>query len=158
MNNIFFRDKDQKYNVYLNNTCYEQMLHYSDKSNPYETGGILIGNYSQDLTTANILQITPPPKNSILKKNSFYRASNDLEMMLDTAWEQGCYYLGEWHYHPNFYAIPSMADIKQMIDFSNNQNLKCPEPILVIIGGNKNNWDVTVSVFSEGKHFFLKKI
>lgn len=156
MSDMFFLDEHRRYNVNLDNKCYEQMLYYSDKANPYETGGILIGNYSLNLTTANILQITPPPKNSTYKKYSFYRSSTELKKILDAAWEQGYYYLGEWHYHPNKLAIPSKVDIKQMIDFSENRSLRCPEPILIIIGGNRDSWKATVSVFSDGKHICLK--
>lgn len=156
MSDIHFQDEYQRYNVNLNYKCYRQMLYCSDKANPYETGGILIGNYSPNLETANILQITPPPKNSTHKKHSFHRSSTELKRILDSAWDQGYYYLGEWHYHPNYSAIPSNVDIKQMIDFSKNKNLKCPEPILVIIGGNKNGWEITVSVFSDGKYICLK--
>lgn len=156
MSDMFFRDELQRYNVMLNYECYEQMLHYSNKTKPYETGGILIGNYSQDLTTASILKITPPPKNSIQKKHSFHRGSTELQLILDTAWDKGYYYLGEWHYHPNSLATPSQTDIKQMIEFSKNKNLKCPEPILVIIGGDINSWETTVSIFPNGKHILLK--
>lgn len=156
MNNIFFQDEHQRYNVTLRHKCYKQMLYYSDKANPYETGGILIGNYSKDLTTANILQITPPPKNSNHKRNSFYRSSIKLKKILDIAWEQGYYYLGEWHYHPNSIPIPSNIDIKQMIDFSKAKSLKCPEPILVIIGGNRTDWKITLSVFPSGEYICLK--
>ena len=156
MDDLFFQDNSRIYYINLSKEAYGQMLHYCNESNPYETGGILIGNYSPNLETANILQITPPPKNSTHKKYSFHRSSTELKKILDSAWDQGYYYLGEWHYHPNSPATPSNVDIKQMIDFSKNKNLKCPEPILVIIGGNKNSWEITVSVFSNGKYICLK--
>ena len=62
MDNLLFQDNSRIYYINLSREAYEQMLLYCNESNPYETGGILIGNYSLDQTTANILQITPPPK------------------------------------------------------------------------------------------------
>lgn len=64
MDNLLFQDKNQSYTVKFDTKAYEQMLYYCAISNPYETGGILIGNYSSNQAIANILQITPPPQNS----------------------------------------------------------------------------------------------
>ena len=63
MDNLLFQDKNQSYSVKFDTKAYEQMLYYCAISNPYETGGILIGNYSSNQAIANILQITSPPKN-----------------------------------------------------------------------------------------------
>ena len=71
MANLFFKDRSQIYNIYLGKETYEQMLGYCSKANPYETGGVLIGNYSHDQTIADILQITPPPKDSKHSKHNF---------------------------------------------------------------------------------------
>lgn len=62
MDNLLFQDKNQSYSVKFDTKAYEQMLYYCAISNPYETGGILIGNYSSNQAIANILQITSPPK------------------------------------------------------------------------------------------------
>ena len=156
MDNLFFQDTNQSFSINIEKKAYEQMLHYCVISNPYETGGILIGNYSSNQATANILQITPPPKNSRHAKYNFWRSSRGLKGTLDTAWKDGQYYLGEWHYHPNAPADPSNTDIKQMITLSNNKKLKCPEPILIIIGGNSNNWKISISVFSNNGHTALE--
>lgn len=151
MDNLFFQDENQLYTVSLSREAYEQMICYSDKANPYETGGVLIGNYSTNQTTANILQITPPPRYSTHQKYSFHRSSTGLKKNLDSMWNQGQYYLGEWHYHPNTSAVPSYTDLKQMFALSNNNNLKCPEPILIIIGGSSKGWKISASVFSNGR-------
>lgn len=153
---MVFEDRNQSYNIYLCKEAYEQMIFYCRNSNSYETGGVLIGNYSQNQNIANILQITPPPKNSKHSKCSFHRGSGGLKELLDTLWNQGLYYLGEWHYHPNASAIPSHTDLNQMFDLSINVDLKCPEPILVIIGGNEKGWSISVGVFSNGSHVSLE--
>ena len=82
MGNLFFQDNSQIYNINLSKEAYEKMLCYCNKAYPYETGGILIGNYSRDQTIANILQITPPPKNSKHARCNFHRGSNGLKKLL----------------------------------------------------------------------------
>ena len=155
MNNLFFEDKEQLYGVKLDAMVYEQMLNYCAISNPYETGGILIGSYSSNQVIANILQITPPTKNSKHSKSTFYRGAVGLKKILDLAWVQGQYYLGEWHYHPNALSLPSDTDKKQMIMLSQDQKLKCPEPILIIIGGCQVDWTISARLFVNKQEVIL---
>lgn len=119
-----------------------------DESNPNETGGIIIGKYSDDRLTAYISEISNPPDDSVKKKTFFKRGIRGLQKRLDTLWKDSYYYLGEWHYHPDSLPTPSSSDIKQMISFSQNKKLNCPEPILIIIGGNKNHWLHNVMVIA----------
>ena len=157
MDNLLFQDKYNLYSVKLDSKAYEQMLYYCTLSNSYETGGILIGYYSVDQVSAYILQVTPPPKNSRLSKGMFHRSSYGLKRILDLAWKQGQYYLGEWHYHPNASSEPSDIDKKQMKDLSQDQRLKCPEPILVIIGFDRNEWDISVRLYVNKHEIMLDK-
>ena len=158
MDNLFFQDSSRIYNINLSNEVYEQMLCYCNKANSYETGGVLIGNYSQNQTMANILQITSPPKNYKHAKCNFRRGSDGLKKLLDTVWNQGQYYLREWHYHPNASSLPSGIDKNQMIRLSQDQKLNCPEPILIIIGGCKDNWKIDVRVFINKQEIILNKV
>lgn len=127
------------------------ILHlFCDESNPYETGGILIGKYSDDSLTAHISEISNSPNDSVKKKTIFKRGVKGLQKRLDALWKDSYYYLGEWHYHPNSLPTPSSSDIKQMVSLSQNKKLNCPEPILIIIGGNKNHWLHSVNVIANG--------
>lgn len=127
------------------------MHNLCDKSNPYETGGILIGSYSDDNFTAHISEITNSPDDSVKKRSQFKRGTNGLQIKLDTLWKDNQYYLGEWHYHPNSSPTPSRSDIEQMISLSHNIRLHCPEPILIINGGNKKNWLLHVFVVANDR-------
>lgn len=156
MNNLLFRDDNHIYTIRLSGETYEQMIFYSDKANPYETGGVLVGNYSADQTTANIIQITLPPKESRHHKFSFHRRTIGLMQFLDSMWNQGQYYLGEWHYHPNSSPIPSNTDLKQMSTLSKSSKLKCPEPIMIIIGGSTKEWKISAGIYVNDKYISLK--
>lgn len=157
MDNLFFQDKNQSYSVKFNIKAYEEMLCYCAASNPYETGGILIGNYSSNQEIANILQITPSPNDSRHSKYTFHRGINGLKRILDLAWNQGQYYLGEWHYHPNASSKPSETDKNQMIILSQDLKLKCPEPILIIVGGKQDDWNINARIFVKNKEIILNK-
>ena len=139
-------------NVVLSNVIYNKLLYLCDEKYPYETGGILIGNYSADCNTANILDVLAPPTDSKHQHYNFQRGVKGLKTILDKMWKHNKYYLGEWHYHPNSTSNPSSTDILQMYNLASNSKLCCPEPILIIIGGKKDNWNLSVMIFKKNTY------
>jgi len=119
------------------------------KSRKKETGGILIGCYSSDLSKAHVHIATTPPKGSIQTSNTFYRSNTGLQNVLNRSWTEDKYYIGEWHFHPGAAPIPSQTDISQMIQFAKNIDLNCPEPILIIVGGKPNKMSLGVYLFKK---------
>ena len=124
-------------------------------SNKFETGGIIYGRYTENLDSALILKITSPPIDSKRTKTSFKRGVAGIKQEIKRLWKKDIYYLGEWHYHPNFSSEPSNQDIKQMIKISKNKNFNCPEPILIIVGENQNNFCITVQIFIKNEKITL---
>ncbi len=144
---LHFREEEFGFMVEFNKDIVNQMLNLCENSFPNETGGILIGKYSIDNSSALIKKITPAPKDSEHKRFSFVRGVAGLESILNKEWKKGRYYLGEWHYHPSASSYPSQKDKNQMLKISQDIDIKCPEPILIIIGGNKENWTINVSMY-----------
>lgn len=139
-------------NVILSNAIYSKLLSLCNKKYPYETGGILIGNYSNNCNTANILDVSAPPIDSKHQYYNFQRGVKGLKSILDKMWKNNEYYLGEWHYHPNSTSNPSGTDIIQMYNLASNSKLCCPEPILIIIGGKQDKWNFSVMIFKKNSY------
>ena len=119
-----------------------------------ETGGILIGYYSDNNQTAIVCEATPPPNDSQKGRNWFWRGITGLRSLLLDRWNQNqrIYYIGEWHYHPTQIIEPSITDLKQMIDISKSRRYHCSEPILIIIGcGLKAETPARAFVFPKGQ-------
>ena len=144
-----FQNENEKIGVILDNSHIDEMHRLCKMSFPNETGGVLVGKYSEDLKWAEIHGITGPPFFSKGRRASFYRSNFGLKRILDDAWDDGNYYIGEWHYHPNAASQPSLTDTRQMIKISKNQHLHCPEPIIIIIGGQIDNWNIFVAVVKD---------
>src|SRR4051794_5631493 len=64
-----------------------------------ETGGILVGRYSPDLSVAIVREATPPPSDSLQGRSWFNRGIAGLREMLAQRWgaKERTHYLGEWH-------------------------------------------------------------
>lgn len=101
-----------------------------------ETGGILIARYSNDLRVTHVTDLVPAPSDSVAKRFSFHRGVRGLQQLLRRIWPQRKYYLGEWHFHPDEAPSPSGTDCDQMRDIASAFSYRCPEPVLVIVGGN----------------------
>lgn len=147
-----FRSTANNLSVQISENLIERITTVCKLSYPYECGGILIGYYMEDCTTAVVIEIT----NQIGKhKTRFSREESGLINLLDKLWLKGYYYIGEWHYHPDNSSKPSNIDINTMRKLSTSNELKCPEPILMIIGGKDENWNYNVSVTTKDSYIPL---
>lgn len=150
MDNIVFQHDDWM-KVCLPIDIYKTLVSYCQRAGIKETGGILIGHYTDDLSTAIITEATGAPADSLKKRFSFFRGTSGIEKILNSRWPEKRYYIGEWHYHPSSSANPSDLDIEQIHKFSHDKNLKCPEPIMIIVGGNSIlGWKLSVHVSRQG--------
>lgn len=126
----------------------ERILGYCARALPNETGGILIGHYSEALDTALVSEATPAPPDSRAGRNWFYRGTRGLLSLLDEAWKDGRYYLGEWHFHPLAGPTPSETDRRQLRDIARDERYHCAEPLLLIVGGHpQRSWLARSYVF-----------
>lgn len=101
----------------------------SDHRN-FETGGVLIGYYSDDHTTAIVTEVTPPPRDSEHGFDTFVRGVDGLSDIFVDRWNSvpRTFYLGEWHSHPKAVG-PSFRDILQMKECVSE---RCKVPIMVL--------------------------
>ena len=143
-----FRTKDGRFSVVIEDGLLEYMCGLCAESTPLETGGILIGSYTEGGNTASVTRVEGPPYDSKRERNRFYRGTDGLQDLIEALWKSGEYYLGEWHCHPGGLPEPSRSDLKQMKAISEDREAHCPEPLLVVISEAKR---VAVRVFPKGE-------
>lgn len=98
-----------------------------------ETGGILVGRYLEDRSSAVIEDIRGTRKSRGWFAR-FRRGVGSLQNYLDNQWDgHRRYYIGEWHSHPAGPPSPSTQDDRQMHTIAADEEYRCPEPILVIV-------------------------
>ncbi|MEK4197970.1 Mov34/MPN/PAD-1 family protein [Cytobacillus sp. FSL K6-0265] len=153
MNNLIFTESNQRFKISIPNEILIEVQKLCELSFPNETGGILVGSYSEEFKCADVSGIIVAPPDSKSGPTWFSRGTNGVKGELDRLWFKKKFYIGEWHYHPGSSSNLSSQDIKQMINISNNENYKCPEPILLIVGGKSDLWEYSGYVFPKGKPF-----
>ncbi len=148
-----FWSDDGRFGLQLPDSALRQMLQHCRDAAAMETGGILIGHYSDDRRLAVVEQVTGPPEDSRRFLATFLRGVKGLQTLLDRLWRSHRrYYLGEWHYHPRSAPTPSPADLSQMDSIANSDDYACPEPILFILGGDPpERWECWAAVITRQK-------
>jgi len=121
----------------LPRVCLDEMIEFLRRDSPDETGGILTGRYTDEMSGC-IIRASDPPPDSIQSPTTFLRGTEKVDEALKESRERyGLYYLGEWHTHPNTAPKLSDQDKEEMQSIANNESYECPHPFLIIIGGNE---------------------
>lgn len=124
-----------------------KILEHCVSAKGLETGGILVGTYNEAHDVASISDASGPPRDSKSGSTWFYRGVQGLQAWLRRLWTGNCYYLGEWHFHPRAQPKPSETDVNQIREISCSAAYQCPEPLLIIVGGEApGNWEVAAFV------------
>lgn len=105
---------------------------------PNESGGFLIGYYSQDFMTLHITDFVLPQQQ---KSSSFLfqRSVVGIQEVFNRLFViNKYYYIGEWHTHPNGSSMYSQTDLKAMIEIATCETVNITNPILLILSVSKN--------------------
>ena len=143
-----FRTSDARFSLVIEETLLESLHRLCAASAPLETGGIIIGSYDEQGTTATVIRVKGPSADSRREHARFRRGTLGLQPLLERLWECKEHYLGEWHFHPGAWPNPSSDDIRQMESIAEDRDACCPEPLLIVVGRNRS---VTVHVFPRGE-------
>ena len=146
---IIYVSDDGRYGIVLKASHIKKILDECIGSLPNETGGILVGKYNERHDLAIVSDILTSPPDSNAGTTWFHRGIKGLKQKLRELWKNNYYYLGEWHFHPFSSPNPSFTDISQIRKISKNKKYQCPEPALLVLGGNPQaNFDLEVFVYS----------
>lgn len=148
-----FLSADLKYGLIIQHEFQNKLLRICRAARNLEVGGIIVGTYDTEHRYAWVRSISNAPSDSLSSRYWFQRGIDGLQFLLNKYWHQKqFYYLGEWHFHPNGSAEASSVDIEQMRSISRSTTYNCPEPLLVILGGDpKSDWEVRSYVFPRNK-------
>jgi integrative and conjugative element protein (TIGR02256 family) len=146
---VELRSPDRRFGLLLDEKIVREILSFCAVADGVETGGILLGRYTPDLECAEVTMVTGAPSDSQAGRTWFNRGTAGLQRLVLRLWrEKREYYLGEWHYHPGAAPTPSRTDITQMRKIATDPKRACPEPVLVIVGGDPTgDWVLAAGVY-----------
>jgi integrative and conjugative element protein (TIGR02256 family) len=148
---LTFLAPDRSVAADLDDRAVDAMRQLCVKSRHLETGGILVGRYSDYGDRVVITKVTGPPRDSRRFAFAFIRGIAGLTKRLSAYWSEGLYYVGEWHFHPFASPKPSPTDINQIKAFAATADLRCPRPVLIVLGGDPEGaWSIKTVIVADG--------
>lgn len=153
MAEIVLSSPDGKFHLRVDIPEVERLLSFCSDAGEVETGGVLLGRYNARHDTALVLDVLGPPSDSAQGRTWFRRGTEGLQRIVDRLWRtRREHYLGEWHFHPFAAPPPSSIDYDQMEEIALSPSWRCPEPVLLIIGGDPHGeWRPYGLVTTRGK-------
>lgn len=145
-----------EYALLVKHEAWRRIEKECNKAQGHETGGVLIGFYTQDKSTAVVTEASGPPPDSSQGHSWFLRGIAGLKNLLARRWvsKRRTYYIGEWHYHPVVHVEPSKDDLSQMRAISQDSNYYCSKPIMIIVGKEDSEGRaIRAFVFPQGEAY-----
>lgn len=148
-----FHSADARFRVHVPSSTVQRLLHLCRSSGRRETGGILVGRYSEMLDCARVGAASGPPSDSVRGAAWFQRGTKGLQAWIERRWASRAeHYLGEWHFHPYAAPVPSDTDVQQVGRIASAPDYRCPEPLLLILGGDPaGRWSISAHVVPRGR-------
>lgn len=111
---------------------------------PRETGGLLVGYWSEDETEVVITDIVdagPKARHGRFTFSPDYEYQQEqLDIILDNG-ARPLFYIGDWHTHPKGQLTLSLLDHYALWRISRNPEAFAPWPIMLIFAGSEK-WDI----------------
>lgn len=160
MAHLEFWSSDNRFGLRVSGPSSKKLLRLCRNSSPDETGGLLLGHYSGAHDCALVTSVTEAPPDSQSGRTWFVRGVRGLQSKIDLLWRRRCdYYIGEWHFHPYGSPDPSTTDINQLRDIAHSKQYHCPEPVLLIIGGEPPKvWSARAFVFPRSQKKYIEML
>lgn len=145
-----FWSEDRRFGLRLAQDVLDDIRRLCTATNGRETGGILIGRYSEDLRCAEVTEASGPPSDSTCARSWLVRGVRGLVDRLRSCWRlRHEYYVGEWHYHPSGSLAESSTDSSTMARVSQSKHVDCPEPVgLIVAVRDDGSLRMSASVFT----------
>jgi integrative and conjugative element protein (TIGR02256 family) len=108
-------------------------------SKPRETGGTLVGHYSEDQRVAFVTGALEAKTGARKERARFYRPPDDVDGQLARIYEESgglTHYLGEWHTHPDAAPTPSPTDVSTLRGLARSRSVATDTPFMIVIGGD----------------------
>lgn len=107
--------------------------HQQRRKSDKEAGGQLFWEFAPE-GHMRVAAVTGPRKSDSRSRTSYKADAQKEQMEIDAYYEEGCYFLGDWHTHPERIASPSSQDRTAIREIYTSSTDSGSGFILVIVG------------------------
>lgn len=126
---------DDSARLWLEPSCWEEMVTEARRHGRLETGGVLLGwRNGVDVVVSHVVGPGPDAQHdrTAFHPDSAWQAATIGELYEESG--RRLEYLGDWHTHPGGRPWPSRRDERTLRRIAVASEARCPDPIMVILG------------------------
>lgn len=139
--------------LWIERRAMQEITAEANRSYPNETGGVLVG-YVANQNQRVVLEVIGPGPSASHQRTRFEPDHSWQCGQLDIIYAQssgGLSYLGDWHTHPSGVPRMSRLDRRTLRTISRHFAGQAFRPIMLIGGGNADNWNWASYQFSDDR-------
>ncbi len=129
--------------LWLAASALELMIAEAQRSEPLETGGVLLGWTGAERDELLAAAMLGPGPKATHKRARFSPDAKWQDLQIAAAYEASGRthtYLGDWHSHPGGGQTPSRIDQRTGKRISRSRTARAPRPLVVILSGRASKW------------------
>lgn len=129
--------------LWLAQSALEAMVAEARRTEPLESGGVLLGWRDQTGTELVVAHVLGPGPDATHRRTKFSPDTDWQRKEIAAAYEASgrrVTYLGDWHSHPSGGAVPSRRDEKTARRIARSRSARAPQPVMLILSGKKKTW------------------
>lgn len=134
------------------------MVTEARRTDPLESGGILLGWHAADGRDLLAAAMIGPGPDAVHKRTRFEPDSAWQRRELSRVYRDSgriLTYLGDWHSHPGGSDTPSRRDERTARRIARHRSARVREPIMVIVAGQGTRWELAPHLYTARR---LKRI
>jgi len=108
---VVFRSEELDLELSFSDNIIHELQKYRQTGAKLETGGMLFTS-SLDSNVVDIDLISSASDLDVRRRFGFIPNKHSAQTIIDKNFENGLYYIGDWHTHPEFSPSPSPQDLK----------------------------------------------
>jgi integrative and conjugative element protein (TIGR02256 family) len=131
--------------VWLEPSVLEAIVKEAGRTEPLESGGVLLGWLAADGGDARVCQAIGPGPRATHKRTRFVPDSRwQREEIRQAYFASGrrVRYLGDWHSHPGGGETPSSRDERTAKRIARHRGAQAPRPLFLILAGTEDDWQL----------------
>lgn len=132
-----YQNKQYGLSIQIENDLYIDLSQKAISAYPNETGGLLVGRYSDSHDSVTIIKSLVPTKMES-NRTSYYRSVEGMEDEWRKLAEEGLYYVGEWHSHPGGSTMFSSCDESALRALQGDEGIIIRKPVMLILSASQH--------------------
>jgi integrative and conjugative element protein (TIGR02256 family) len=136
--------------LWLSAGVLERMIAEARRTEPLESGGVLLGWHDQDNLELVVARVLGPGLEATHRRTRFSPDGDWHREQIAEAYEASgrtVSYLGDWHSHPGGSSAPSRRDERTARRIARSRSARARRPVMLILPGKADTWRPTAYRF-----------